>query len=128
MTTSDDEVAAQVAAAVEALRSAMIAGDGKALAALTWDQLAYVHSNGRCEDKAAYITSLDGRNAFKSLTLSDQTIDVAGDNAIVRHTFDSVNNLADGTTSTAHIRILQVWKRDNGAWKLLARQATPLPP
>lgn len=123
--TAADKTA--VAAAVEALRAAMIAGDGKALAALTWDQLVYVHSNGRTEDKTAYVKSLDGRTAFKALLLGDQTIDIAGDNAIVRHTFDCINNLPEGKTATAHIRILQVWKLDQGAWKLLARQATPLP-
>jgi ketosteroid isomerase-like protein len=122
-----DDAAAKVAQAVEALRNAMFAGDGKTLAALTWDQLAYVHSNGFHQDKAAFLKSLDGLQTFKALILTDQSIVVAGDNAIVRHTFDSVNALPNDKTSTAHIRVLQVWKLDGGAWKLLARQATPLP-
>ena len=44
----------------------------------------------------------------------------------VRHVFDAVNNLPDGKVSTSHILVLQVWKRDNGAWKLFARQSAPL--
>lgn len=119
--------AAAVASAVEALRKAMLAGDGAALKSLTADQLTYGHSNGRLEDKAAFVASLDGKTAFKSLDLSDQTIQVLGDTAIVRHTFDAVNNLADGKTSTAHIKVLQVWIRESGSWKLLARQSAPLP-
>ncbi|TBW40985.1 nuclear transport factor 2 family protein [Siculibacillus lacustris] len=118
--------AAAVAAAVEALRVAMVAGDGKALAALVFDQLVYVHSDGHLDTKESFLKSLDGTNSFKSLALSDQIVDVVGDNALVRHTFDSVNNLPEGKTSTAHIRVLQVWKLDKGAWKLLARQSTPL--
>lgn len=124
---ADDDAAAKVAAAVEALRTAMFAGDGKTLAALTWDQLVYTHSNGRLENKAAYIKSLDGQAAFKALIQTDQTIAVVADTAIVRHTFDSVNSLPDGKTNTAHIRVMQIWKLDNGAWKLLARASTPLP-
>lgn len=118
---------AEVAKAVEALRVAMLAGDGQALRALTMDQLTYGHSNSRLEDRAAFVASLEGKTAFKTLDLSDQAIQVVGDAAVVRHTFDAINNLADGKTSTAHIKVLQVWKRDGGAWKLLARQAAPLP-
>jgi ketosteroid isomerase-like protein len=122
-----DDAAAKVAAAVEALRVAMVEGNGKALDALTWPQLTYTHSNARLENKAAYIKSLDGLKSFKALILSEQTIDVVGDTAIVRHTFDSINNLPEGKSSVAHIRVLQVWKQDGGAWKLLARSATVLP-
>lgn len=117
----------EVAKTVEALRAAMLAGDGAALKALTMEQLTYGHSNSRLEDKAAFVASLDGKNAFKSIDLSDHTIQIVGDTAIARHTFDAVNNLPDGKTSTAHIKVLQVWKKDGGAWKLLARQAAPLP-
>jgi ketosteroid isomerase-like protein len=116
-----------VAKAVNALRDAMLAGDGATLRAMTMDQLTYGHSNSRLEDKAAFVASLDGKNAFKALDLSDHAIQVIGDIAVARHTFDSVNNLGDGKTNTAHIKVLQVWKKVDGTWKLLARQASPLP-
>ncbi|WP_247893531.1 nuclear transport factor 2 family protein [Azospirillum endophyticum] len=116
-----------VTKAVNALRDAMLAGDGATLRAMTMDQLTYGHSNSRLEDKAAFVGSLDGKNAFKALDLSDHAIQLVGDVAIARHTFDSVNNLPDGKTNTAHIKVLQVWKKIDGTWKLLARQASPLP-
>lgn len=115
-----------IAAAVEALRAAMISGDGRALAALVSDHLTYGHSDGRVQDKTDFLESLAGKNAFKSIELSKQTIAEDGDVAWVRHVFDAVNNLPDGKTSTAHILVLQVWKRENGAWKLFARQAASL--
>lgn len=123
---ADDDQQA-VAKAVNGLRDAMLAGDGATLRAMTMDQLTYGHSNSRLEDKAAFVGSLDGKNAFKTLDLSDHAIQVVGDIAVARHTFDSVNNLPDGKTNTAHIKVLQVWKKVDGAWKLLARQASPLP-
>jgi ketosteroid isomerase-like protein len=115
-----------VAAAVEALRTAMVSGDGRALAALIADDLTYGHSNGRLENRGQFLASLDGKNAFKSIDLTKQTITLDGDVAVVRHVFDGVNNLPDGKTSTAHIAVLQVWKRYGNTWKLLARQAAPL--
>jgi ketosteroid isomerase-like protein len=116
-----------VPAAVEALRVAMVSGDGRALAALVADDLTYGHSNGRLETKGQFLASLDGKNAFKSIELTKQTVTVDGDVAVVRHVFDGVNNLPDGKTSTAHIAVLQVWKKYANTWKLLARQAAPLP-
>lgn len=121
-----DEAAA-VTAAAENLRVAMLAGDGSALAGLVHDGLSYGHSNGRTEDKAAFVASLDRKNSFKSLTITRQNVSVVGTNAIVRHVFDSENNLPDGKTSTAYITVLQVWSRDGGQWRLLARQSAPIP-
>jgi hypothetical protein len=116
-----------VAAAVEKMRVAMLAGDGAALKMLVMAQLTHGHSDGRLQDRDDFIKSLDGANAFKSLVLSKQTISLVGDNAIVRHIFDSENNLPEGKTSTAHISVLQVWKKQDGEWRLLARQAVALP-
>ena len=59
--------------------------------------------------------------------LTNQTVQINGDNAWVRHVFDSVNNLPDGKTSTAHIGVLQVWKKHPDGWRLFARQAYLLP-
>jgi ketosteroid isomerase-like protein len=127
MSTFDSDRRTALGAAVEALRAAMVSGDGHALTALVTDSLTYGHSNGRLEDKALFLAALDGKNAFKSIDLSKQTVSVDGDVAVVRHVFDCVNNLAEGKTSTAHIAVLQVWKNYSGAWKLFARQAAPLP-
>ena len=116
----------KIAAAVEALRAAMVAGDGRALTSLVTDSLTYGHSDGRVQDKTDFIESLADKNAFKSIDLSKQTVTQDGDVAWVRHVFDAVNNLPGGKVSTSHISVLQVRKRDNGAWKLFARQAAPL--
>lgn len=119
--------AADVGAAVEKLRAAMLGSDGATLQTLVSPDLSYGHSSGKIEDHDAFIKALDGTNSFKSLELSDQTVKIVGDDAIVRHTFDAVNNLAEGKTSNSHIGVLQVWTKDDDAWKLLARQAFVLP-
>lgn len=117
---------AKLTAAVEALRAAMVAGDGKALSGLVSDHLNYGHSDGHVQTKADFIETLAGKNAFKSIELTNQTMSEDGDVAWVRHVFDAVNNLPEGKTSTSHITVLQVWKRDSSGWKLFARQSTAL--
>ena len=115
--------AAQVEQAVERLRRLMLEPDRAALEQLLADQLSYGHSDGRVQDKAECIDSLiTHRSAFSSITLSDQTIVVSGDVAVVRHRFaaDAVSN---GKASQPRIAIVQVWQVQAGAWRLLVRQA-----
>lgn len=116
-----------VAQTVERLRVAMVASDGATLKTLIENDLTYGHSSGKLEDSSAFLKALDGTNSFQSIALSNQTVQVNGDNAWVRHIFDSINNLPDGKTSTAHIGVLQVWKKHPDGWRLFARQAYLLP-
>jgi hypothetical protein len=56
------------------------------------------------------------------ITLTDQTIHIVGDDAIVRHTFTGEAE-RDGKTNPITIGVLMVRHKQNGDWKLLARQA-----
>jgi ketosteroid isomerase-like protein len=107
----------------------MVAGDEKAMNDLVNDHLTYGHSHGMLQDKAAFVKFLVGPNApgkFKWIKLSNQTIDVVGKVALVRNVMDAENILPDGKITKAHILALQVWTKEKGGWKLLARQACPL--
>ena len=114
---------AAVAQAVEALRQATFGQEKTRLEALCAEQLSYGHSDGRVQNKAEFITGVMTRKAIlKSLTLSDHTIAVVGANAIARHKWTSESE-ADGKVTTTKIDVLQVWLKQDGTWKLLARQA-----
>ena len=114
---------AKVADAVEKLRVAMVDGDAEKLGALTSDILSYGHSSGTIEDKATYVLSItSGKNDFKSIEQTNQTIKLKGNIAIVRHTFKA-EVLINGNSAFPNIGILQVWQNENGNWKLIARQA-----
>jgi hypothetical protein len=118
---SADEVA--VKKAVDDLGKAMMAADKAKLDALLSDQLSYGHSAGRLETKAIFMDVVAGKKTiYKSITLTDPTVAVAGNNAIVRHTM-AVETETDGKPSSAKVGVLQVWVKDGGAWKLLGRQA-----
>ena len=114
---------AAVAQAVERLRAAMLAADRSQLDALTAPQLSYGHSGGVVEDKARFIDVVAGkRTVYKAITQSDQSVSMAGDNAIVRHVL-ATETESGGTPASARVGVMQVWQKQGGQWRLLARQA-----
>ncbi|HAK76501.1 MAG TPA: DUF4440 domain-containing protein [Runella sp.] len=121
---SKDEIA--VANAVEALKKAMIDADKTVLENLAADELSYGHSGGKVEDKAEFVRAIvSGESDFVKIDLTEQTIKIVGNNAIVRHKlFAQTNN--KGQAGTANIAILLVWQKQKGQWKLLARQAVKI--
>ncbi|WP_061538412.1 nuclear transport factor 2 family protein [Collimonas fungivorans] len=113
-----------VAEQVEKLRAAMLhPGDPTALDRLVLDELSYGHSNGKVQDKAEFIGALvSGESDFISIALSDQSVKISGDTAVVRHTLVAVTN-DSGKPGNVSLKILMVWKKHDGHWRLLARQA-----
>ena len=123
---SADEAA--VAKAVEAMRKAIFDQEKAQLEALCAEQLSYGHSGGRVETKAQFIDGVMSRKAIlKALTLSEHTIAIVGSDAIARHTWTSESE-TDGKMTSTKVGVLQVWQKQGGTWKLLARQAFRTPP
>jgi len=123
--SGSDEAA--VTAAAETLRQGIFAKDAPKLASVTAPQLNYGHSDGRVETKDQFITAVLGRKAtVKSLAFPELKVSVVGNNAIARHIYLSESEL-EGKTTNTRIGALQVWQKQDGAWKLLARQGFRLP-
>jgi ketosteroid isomerase-like protein len=122
---SGDEAAVQKA--VQEMRTAYLDKDKAKLEAMTLPQLTYSHSDGRIEDKAKFIDGVMNRKAtVKSLEYPEMTVAVAGDTAIVRHLWVSESEL-DGKTTNTRIGVMQVYKKQDGGWKLLARSSYRFP-
>jgi uncharacterized protein (TIGR02246 family) len=114
---------ASVRQAVADLTTAMLAADQAKLAALVAEQLSYGHSGGVIQSKAEFVDVITSKKTvYKSINLTDVKVSVVGNDAIVRHTWDSVSE-SGGKSNTSHIGVLQVWAKQDGKWKLLARQA-----
>ena len=110
-----------VSAAVEALRKAMAESDKTSLEKLAEEQLLYSHSSGRVENKAEFIATLVGeKSGFSAISLSDQTVNVIEDIALVRHKFTGTRK---GDGNQMNLAVLTVWRERGGQWRLLARQA-----
>ncbi len=115
---------AAVASAVDALTKAMLDVDRDKLLALTAEQLSYGHSAGRIENRQQFVDYLVSRaSAFRKIELSEQTVGMAGSNAIVRHLFTGETITPQGQVTPVRIGVLQVWTKPGQDWLLLARQA-----
>ena len=117
-----------VAKKVEAFRAAQVAADAKAFDALCAAQLSYSHSDGRVEDKAAFIANAtNGKSKFTSLKYEDPKIQVVGDAAIVRfHWLGESESVPEGKKSNTNLHILMNWQKQGADWKLLSRASTKL--
>ncbi len=112
----------KVATATAALNKAIIDADKNVLESLTAAELSYGHSGGKVENKTQFITALvSGAVDFLSIDIADQTIKMAGKNAVVRNMF-SAKLTSDGKPVELKIGNIMVWQKVKGKWKLLARQ------
>lgn len=113
----------EVASAVEALRAAMVDGNKQALENSAAEELSYGHSGGHVEGKAEFVDKIaSGKSDFVSIEISNQTIKIVGDDAIVRHDLKAETN-DGGKPGNVMLHVLYVWKKQHGKWKMLARQA-----
>jgi hypothetical protein len=113
--------------AVEELRAAWLKQDKAKIDSLVADQLSYSHSDARLEDKAKFIEGVMTRKAaFKSLEWPELTAQIVGNAGIVRHLWVSESEL-DGKVTNTKIGVMQVWQKQDGGWKLLARASWRLP-
>jgi ketosteroid isomerase-like protein len=118
-TAKDDNIVK----AVEGLTAAMISGDRASLVAAVSDHLSYGHSGGHVEGKAEFVEKIaSDKSDFVTIELSDQTIDLVKKIAIVRHTLNATTN-DGGKPGVVKLKVLLIFQKEKGSWKLLARQA-----
>ena len=112
---------------VDILRKALLEQDKAKLEQVTAPQISYGHSDGRAETKEQFINGVMTRKqTVKSLTFPDLKVAVVGNAAIARHIYLAESEL-EGKATTTRIGALQVWQKQDGNWKLLARQGFRLP-
>lgn len=115
-----------VAEAVENFRKLMVDPNKAAMEAMVCTELTYGHSSGKIENKTECIEALvSGKSDFVKIDLSEQTIQVVGKTAIVRHILNA-ETFNDKKAGTIKLHIMTVWQKQSGQWKLLARQAVKI--
>ena len=118
------DATAAVTTSVEKLRVAMLAPEKAALSALVAEELSYGHSDGHLNTKDVFISDLlDGTSHFLTIDLTEQTVRVVGDCAIVRHILSGSTHDNGKPEGTVKLKVLMIWQKQGGDWKLLARQA-----
>lgn len=114
----------EVAAAVEQLRTAMVNADKTILEKLSAEKLSYGHSSGHIDNKKQFVEkTTSGASNFESIDLVEQTISISDNVAVVRHVLNAKTNDAGKEPGEVHLRVLLIWQKQKGNWKLLARQA-----
>jgi ketosteroid isomerase-like protein len=124
---SDPNASKEVLAASDALRQAMMTKDAAGLEKYLHPDLTYTHSNARTQTKADVIQSTMGRTVIEAIDMSDTTVRVYGNTALIKANVD-MRNANDGKSSTSHLNILFVWLKGPGGWQLVGRQASTLSP
>jgi hypothetical protein len=118
---------AAVAQSVETLRRGILEQDKAKLDQVAASQISYGHSDGRVETKEQFINGVMTRKQVqKSLAFPELKVAVVGNAAIARHIYLGESEL-DGKPSTTRIGALQLWQKQDGGWKLIARQGFRLP-
>jgi hypothetical protein len=112
-----------VANVVEQLKKAMIDADSTVLDNVTAAALSYGHSSGHIDTKSNFIEKIiSGKSDFVSIELTEQTITVSKNIAVVRHQLHAVTS-DSGKPGEVNLFVLLIWQHNNSGWKLLARQA-----
>lgn len=102
--------------------------DSAALEGLVSSSVSYGHSGGNIENKTLMVhNAISSATKYKDLSLERTSIDVEKRSAVVRHNLRGISIDDKGVEAPLNIAILQVWKKENGQWRIWARQAVRIP-
>jgi ketosteroid isomerase-like protein len=112
-----------IAQAVEDYRNGLVSANAAKLATLCMEELTYGHVHGLLQTKAEFVADVVSRRiTWKSLDFENVTNHIVGDCAISRLIYIAENE-SGGAPHSSRFQVIMVWCRQDGQWKLLARQA-----
>jgi ketosteroid isomerase-like protein len=101
--------------------AAMVKKDIVTLDALLADDMSYTHSGGTTDTKASFIKLIKERGRYLGVDYSNTQVIASGANAaIVR----GIAQIRLENTPAYPVIFVDVWVLRNGAWKMVAWQAT----
>ncbi len=115
---------AAVLQADQARLAAMMAGDGAALARLMSEELAFVHSDGRIESKAAYVKNmLAGDTAYAEAKTADVRTMEPAPGVVILIGAQQMRKRLGPTWSEIKLKFMAVWRNEGGTWRMVAWQS-----
>lgn len=111
--------------------AAQVSKDGDYLNKIFADDLIYVHSSGKMDNKEAYVASvLNGSSVYNKIDI--EAISVReynkGQTAVVNGTVLITQGMVDGKPTLLHLRYLVVYTKDSKkGWQLNSWQSSRLP-
>lgn len=124
-----EQMIAAARAADDERTAATMAADRARLDAIFSDELRYAHSNGKVDDKAAYIGSLiSHRVVYESFDYKERRFQVAGPGIVLMSGRVIIQVGNDSRKVGLDLNFLAVWREEAGRWRCLAWQSCANPP
>jgi hypothetical protein len=122
-------VADEVKAADTARVLATVRGDTQRIAALLSDQLHYGHSDGRGQTKEQFIAAVrSSQMKYEAYDYLEREVTPVSDDVATMTGRAKLKVSAGERRLEFVIQFLAIWRRESGAWHLLAYQSAQLPP
>jgi hypothetical protein len=116
----------QVAASEQCLLEAMMTSNAESLDDLLHDDLLFNGPTGQTATKAMDLENYrSGNIQLHTVTSTDQTVSLIGDNAVVAVTVEIKGNYLDQAID-GKFRYLRVWKFVEGRWQVIGGSVVPL--
>ena len=119
--TNDPKTEKEILAVMETYKEAMIHNDTATLDKLLSDDLAFTHSHGEFQNKAAVLKSSAPPQHILKMEFTNTVVSIYGKTALVKGRVDLWH-----PDSVVHMDVLHVWINGAKGWQLVARQATLL--
>jgi hypothetical protein len=117
----------KLTATVKEFHQALVKKNTVSINQQTDKALSYGHSNGWIENKTDIIKDLGtGYISYQDFKEDSIIVTINGNMANVRFVADVTATLK-GTTSSFHLKVLEVWVKKGKRWVLFARQAVKTP-
>lgn len=122
-----EELAAAVRAAEQRRCAAMLTNDVAALDAILDPRLQFAHATGMVDSKEAYLTKMmSGRIAYVCIEWTEDVVtQLAPDVALLTGRM-ATDVKVEGVPKALRNRVMSVWSRTDGTWRLIAFQSTPM--
>ena len=124
---TDEDLFAHITELDDKRQRATLAKDFATVESIVGSTLRYVHGSGADEDRALYLERLRGGfYDYQHMQPLRREFRRFGD-VVLCHGDLRIHVIVDGTEKDFKGRYLQVWAREDGAWKFVAWETTPLP-
>src|SRR5438105_4664747 len=123
----DESARAEVLAAENARTAALVQHDVAGLARLLRDDLTYIHSSGRIDNKTSLLEAIRSDELhYISWTSKAMHVRMLGDTAVVdgEYAVKVINRKASPKTLDVNVFFLTVYVQSGGRWQQMAWQTT----
>ena len=118
---------AEVLAFADSFDRAQLAKDGAALEAMVADDLVFIDSSGKRQDKRSFIAGwTDPGDSYEPVTLIDRRVVLLGRDAAVVSAETTLAGTSGGKRLASRIRFSDAFVRVEGRWRAVLIQVTPL--